>query len=481
MGQPVAGTPRVPDRRAGQTRFPMFGGRFDGQRETSAGWIRLAWLFAVFAALLPGGCATYTDRLLPIRNAAHRGDLDEAERLLERQLRRGGRDTDVLLLEQAILQLAGGEAAEAEQTLRQVRDRFDHLEQASLAEAAISLLTDDQRLAYAGEDYEQVLIRAFLALANLVQGGEDAEAYCLQMVDKQAQIVASAVQPDGTNPKAGYQQVALAPYLRAALREATHRDFDDVARSREMVVSWSPEFYPGQDDLARARYGRHSQPGHGVLYAFALVGRGPFKEEVDEMPTTAALFAAEAILTATGNRTLPPIPAPVKVPRIFASPNLVSQLGVSIDGVQHGHTATITDVGQMAVAQCEAEFPQVVARAVVRRTLKEAAVYAAKESVGAKQGSFEAAGLELAGLAWQLSENADTRCWGLLPDRIQVLRLELPAGQHELRFEPLDQQRRAVGPPATTVVSVPEGRNTYVLVNFPGPQRLGGILTSPAY
>ena len=31
-------------------------------------------------------------------------------------------------------------------------------------------------------------------------------------------------------------------------------------------------------------------------------------------------------------------------------------------------------------------------------------------------------------MAWEASEAADTRCWGLLPDKIQVLRIELPAG-----------------------------------------------------
>jgi uncharacterized protein len=374
--------------------------------------------------------------------------------------------------------LADGRPGEAEQALRQVRDRFDHLEQASVADMSLAMLTDDQSRAYAGEDYEKVLIRAFLALANLMQDGADAEAYCLQLVDKQARIVQAAAQPDGTNPKAGYQQVALAPYLRAALREQTHRDYDEVAQYREMVVSWSPGFHPGSEDLARARYGRHSPPGHGVVYVIGLVGRGPYKEAVDEVPSTAALFIASAILTATGQRTLPPIVAPVKVPRVVTSPNLVDVLGVTVNGTPSGLTSTITDVGQMAVAQYEAEFPAVVARAVVRRTLKEAAVYAAKRSVGANHGSWEAAAIELAGLVWQFSENADTRCWGLLPDRIQVLRVELPAGQHQIGLQPLDRHHRPLGPQVSHPVTVLDGRNTYVLANFPGPQLVGQILCS---
>jgi uncharacterized protein len=448
---------------------------------TAAGRSPLARILRALLALVvlaSGGCATHTDRLIAVRNSFYGGDLDGAQRLLDAQIERGRGDANVLLLEKASVQLAAGQAGEAEQSLRQVRDVFDHLDERNLAETSLSMFGDDQWLSYAGEDYEKVLIRAYLALANLMRGGDDAEAYCLQLVDKQAQIVAAAAQPDGTNPKAVYQQVALAPYLRAALREETHRDFDDVARYREMVVSWLPGFAPGTHDLMRSRTGRHSAPGHGVVYVFALVGRGPFKDEVEELPSTAALMIASAALTLTGNKTLPPVVAPIKVPRVVASPNRISEVSVSVNGMPHGSTATITDVTQMAITQCEANHNHVVARALVRRAVKEATVYAAKRSAGVSEGTWEAVAFELAGLVWQFTESADTRCWGLLPDTIQVLRLELPAGQHEIRFEPLDRNRRIMGSPAARQVIIPDGRNTYVLVNFPGSEPVGQILAS---
>ena len=440
--------------------------------------VRLLPSLLALALLTAAGCATHADRLIAVRNSFYLGDLDKAQQLLEEHLEQGQGDANVLMLEKASVQLAAGRAGEAEQSLRHVRDQFDHLEQKSLAETTTSLFSDDQRLSYAGEDYEKVLIRAYLALANLMHHGGDAEAYCLQLVDKQSQIVAAAAQPDGTNPKADYQQVALAPYLRAALREETHRDLDDVARYREMVVSWQPEFAPGTQDLLRAKTGRHSAPGNGVLYVFALVGRGPFKDEVEELPSTAAVMIASAALNVTGHKTLPPVVAPIKVPRVVAMPNRISELAVSINGVPHGQTATITDVTQMAVSQCAANRCQVVARALVRRAVKEGTIYAAKQVAGTREGSLGAVAFELAGLAWQFTENADTRCWGLLPDTIQVLRLELPAGQHEIRFEPLDRNQRNMGLSASRMVTVGDGRNTYVLVNYPGPEPVGQILAS---
>ena len=43
--------------------------------------------------------------------------------------------------------------------------------------------------------------------------------------------------------------------------------------------------------------------------------------------------------------------------------------------------------------------------------------------------------LNAAGVVWEATESADTRCWGLLPEKIQVLRIELPAGQHQLSLQ----------------------------------------------
>ncbi|MCY2995218.1 MAG: hypothetical protein NTY19_46255 [Planctomycetota bacterium] len=425
------------------------------------------------------GCATHADRLRTVRTAFYDGDLREAEQLLDRSLKKHQDGGDVLFLEKAIVQLADGHPAEAEQTLRQVRDRFDYLEQKSAAESALSTMTDDRSLAYAGEDYEKVLIRGFLALSSLLHGGEDAGAYSLQMIDTQAQIIQAAAEPDGKNLKAGYQQVALGPYLRALLREETHHDYDDVARYRAMVVSWAPGFTPGPADLTRAQDGNHSAPGHGVLQVFTLVGRGPYKEQVDEVPSSTAVLIADRIISSIGKYTLPPTIASIKVPKVMAGHNLIQAVGVSVDGRPGGETNTITDVSQMAVAQYDAIFPKVVARAVVRRAIKKSVVYGAKEALGAQRGSLLSLPLDVVGVAWEATERADTRCWGLLPDKIQVRRIELPVGEHEVALCPLDAGYRPIGPAATRRVTISDGRSTFLLATFPGTHLVGQMLISP--
>ena len=327
------------------------------------------------------GCSSYADRLRGVRTEFHSGNLAAAEKFVSTELpkKRRAKEADVLKLERAMIELSSGKPAVAERTLREVRDRFDYLEQKDLAEGAASYLTDDTHRAYAGEDYEKVLIRSFLALSNLMHDGGDANAYALQVNAKQKQIIEAAGDNSEKNPKLGYKHVALGAYVSGMLREATMRDNDDAKRSIQLVANWEPEFASAKQDLERVTNGRHSAPGNGVLYVFTLVGRGPYKEERYEQPTQAAMLIVDHILSAIGKHTVTPTFAPVKVPVVVVPPNRVQSVSVSIDGKPAGLTETITDVGELATQQYAAIFPHLLARTVVRRSIKKGSLYAAKE------------------------------------------------------------------------------------------------------
>jgi hypothetical protein len=441
---------------------------------------RLAVPAVILAALLLVlGCASHADQLQKVRSDYHAGQLDMAKAKLDAEIAKKDGESDVWKLDRATVLLTEGKPKEAEALLKEVRDRFDALEGKDAGEFTKSMFTDDRQLAYAGEDYEKVMIRFMLALCNLFGDGSDAAAYALQVNAKQQEIIAKSTSktPDGKNLKEGYKLVPAGAYLHAALVEATHTNFDDVARSRELVAKWQPDFAPGKADLERARTGRHSQPGHGVVYVFAMVGQGPIKEERAEPVSQMSLLIADRIFSAMGRQTLPPTLAPVKVPYV-AKPNgyfpagggvaKLGELQVSVDGKPAGSMATLTDVGRMAAEQCEATLPDVVARAVVRRIVKKGAVYAAKEAAKTDKQSPLSLVMDIGGVVWEATEVADTRCWGLLPDRVQVLRIELPAGAHQLQ----------IGAGETASVHVEDGRNTYVLGHFPRGRLAGKLLVN---
>lgn len=451
------------------------------------------------------GCASFGERTVKIRHDFAGGDLVKADAEIDKALKksplkiRKQSDADLLKLNRAIIALSGGKPKEAETLLREVRDRFDQYErerEKRVAEKTLSMLTDDNTVAYAGEDYEKVLIRVFLALANLMYDGTDAPAYALQIGYKQNEIIKKGAVQDPNdsqnkvNPKEQvYRQVAIGQYLIGAMQEETFRNHDDVIKAYEAVNAWEPDFIQGRADLERARRGVHAQPGNGVVYVFTLVGLGPFKIQQNCEVLQAAQIWTTAILGMLGNRPTIPDFAPVMIPCIVRPQDIVSAISVSIDGKWNGQTDTITDIGRMAEEQFEAIMPQLIARAVIRRTLKKGILYGTKEAVDANP--WVGLAMDVGGMIWESLETADTRCWNLLPAEIQVVRMEIPAGEHRLTLQPITRtyslKRRGYivsadsarfGSERNRTILVEPGRNTYVLANFPGGDIAGDIIVS---
>ena len=460
--------------------------------------MRMVLLLVVLCFLT--GCASFGERTVKIRNDFANGDLEKANAEIDKALKTRKRsDADLLKLNRAIIALSSGKPKEAETLLREVRDSFDRHENErakKATEKTVSMLLDDNTVSYAGEDYEKVLIRVFLALANLMHDGTDAPAYALQIGHKQNEIIQKGAVQDPKdsekkiNPKAAaYRQVAIGQYLIGAMQEATYRNHDDVVRAYQAVNTWEPGFTQGRQDLERAKRGVHAQSGNGVVYVFALVGRGPFKVQKNcEVLQEAQIWTTFLIAMMSSRPTLPDF-APVMIPYIVRPQDTVSALSVSIGGKWRGQTETLTDIGRMAEEQFEAIQPQVVARAVVRRTLKKGILYGTKEAVDAN--AWVGLLMDVGGMVWESLETADTRCWNLLPAEIQVSRLEVPAGEHRLTLQPmsrvyslthrgyvLSERSARIGNERNKTIRVEPGRNTYVLVNFPGDELVGDIVVS---
>ncbi len=444
-------------------------------RQTSSTAI-VAVVFGSFGVLCCAGCSTHAQRLVAPRQAFYTNDLTQAQTQLTKLSTKRGGDQNVVQLDLAIVDLLQGNPAGAEQRLREVRDSLDHLEQKSWAEAAASVITDDQRRAYVGEDYEKLLLRVFLTLSSLMQDGVDAESYSLQTLAKHEQLRIDAQSRWGETVPESYCVPAVAPYLRGVIREATWNSYDDALRGYQHAAALLPEASWLQSDIQRVTHGVHSSPGHGVVMVIALVGRGPYKIEVEERATQEALLIADRIVSAVGKYSVPPTLAPIKIPQIVSPTKPFDLLGVEVDGRPVSTTLPITDVHQLATETYAAKLPEIMARTVARRVIKKGAVVAAKDQLEVNS-SIASLAMDAAGVLWEASEAADTRCWGLLPREIQVLRLELPAGPHQLNLEPVSGGRPiAAGVPCH--VNVVDGRNTYVLSYWPETQPIGKVLVS---
>ena len=459
------------------------------------------------------GCASYADRSQAFRREYFDGNLVEALKDNEKLSQKALREAEPLALDRAMIDLASGNTKRAQQTLRKVREKLDYFEQKDVGEKVLTTLTDDTTAGYAGEDHERILVRGLLAVTNLFDNGHDVYAYSLQMNEKQqrlieqrltvqktaktaiakrgrahppmppaeggiAQVAGEELSPDDLidEPSATPSPIALGAYLRAMMHEENPTEIDELRHVRDEIAADAPEFADGPVDQARAESGPSFAPGCGAIYVLAFVGRGPHKEEVSEIPTQIALFLADRILS-MGRHSLPPTIAPVRVPIMVRSLDRIDHLEVNEGGRPLGRTSTLVNVGELACAHDKLRHDEAVARALVRRLTKKGAIYAVKEGIQAQKTPGAELLLDLAGIAWEATEVPDTRCWSLLPDRIQAVRLELPAGRHQLALRPADRTH-LYGIPTTATVDVRSGRFSCVLVNFPDERALSTPLVT---
>jgi len=432
--------------------------------------------------LILSGCATFEENVRPAREAYFSGRYGEAVQLLEEYARCEGKDQPAYRLELVLPLIAQGKLKEAEEVLRKVRDRFEDYEKKLATEWIASILTDDTAIAYPGEDYEKILIRVLLALVNLLRGGGDALAYAHQVVQKQVEIIERSPEIAGRKLKANYKNIGIGRYLIGLLREAEY-DYTTALRYYKEVKALEPGFKPIEEDLKRAEEGLHSQKGHGVLYVFALLDRGPYKVEVVHEPSTQAVNLMWAMATIIGRRFVTPSIVPVKVPELRFPERTIQNVKLVVDDSPDGATWEIMNVHEVARKQFAEIRDYIVAKALLRRLIKQAIVEAAKRAAqrGRKKRSNARAALEIGALvaaaAWEAVERADTRCWSTLPASIQVLRLELPVGEHVIELRP-QWGGNPVGAPVRARVQIEDDMNTYCLAIFPTSRAKGVVLVS---
>lgn len=379
-----------------------------------------------------------------------------------------GGDAHLYRAERGIVELARGEPGEATDALRASRDRMAELSSDSFFGSLGSMLLDDRQLDWSGADYEKVLIRAILAVADLMAGGRDANAYAIQVLERQREIIDAYVRDGGEKPKQDYKLVAFGSYLRAILNEEKPSARDEARLAFEQVAELEPDWPYAQADLERVRNGRHSDPGNGVLHVLGFVGLAPARVESTEPVSATALAIAQAIWIHNQRTGGIPNLTSVAIPALAFQADNPTSLVVSIDGNEVAHTETITDVNLCAQAEFEAIQPDIVARAVLRRAFKIAVTEGVKATYGenSNERSDKSMAIDFAvsllGMLWTGVESADLRSWHLLPAYLQAVRIELPAGEYMVTLRAA-RDRHATGAPQQVRVRVRDGFNTYVL------------------
>ena len=108
--------------------------------------------------------------------------------------------------------------------------------------------------------------------------------------------------------------------------------------------------------------------------------------------------------------------------------------------------------------------------------VKKGTIYLAKEA--AQVNDWVSLAMDVGGVIWEATETADTRCWGLLPAKIQVWSVELPVGEHHVSFTPEERSGVSGGVTLSSTITINANRNTYALVTYPSGEPVGGVVVS---
>lgn len=384
-------------------------------------------------------------------------------------------DTFLFLQEKSMTRIAAGDTDGSIELLRRARDVLaSRYVDADIAGWLAAGIADDTFMEYRGADYEHVLTPALLALFDLLEGGQDAYAYALQVGEVQEAILGSTFGDDvdgmgnGYNPRKTYQRVPVGAYVEGLVRERegyASEAFKAYERARE----WGGAAPIAVEACERTSNGVYAPPGHGVVHVFRFAGRGPRLVQGTSPLTDSALFLANVGSIVIGENVGLLGQTSVPVPVVLAGDASIPEMEIRAGEALLGTTSTLLDVTSVAAQQVEANMPWILARAAIRRGAKAVAAKAAQDAVTKNNPNESGFGLLVGvftNLALTAGENADTRNWTALPGRFQVARIPMPEGAHELDF----------GGGMRAGVRVASGKDSYVLIVQPDIARPGAVV-----
>lgn len=445
------------------------------------------YLLWVPILLLVAACRSHEDKIYAFRTAYVDADFARADRELDLLIAKEAKvevelvertcaldyevdveegDTSLYMMEKSFVQLGMGNLDCSLDLLRRVREYLDpRLADKNVGAYFGSLAVDDAVVEFAAADYEHVLVRTMLAIIDLLMGGDDAYAYAIQIDQKQEEILGSPfglglTSEDGEDisysPASQYDRVAIGAYLVGVVQES-QRDFDEASKAYARALEWSGGVGVIDSALRETNGDVRPPEGAGLVHVFYLGGSGPQLAQGTAPITDLALSLAKWVSifqTEYGIGTLGQ--APIPVPVVAPIDPVVPPLWIRSEAGE-ARTELLLDVNVVAQQQLEANMPWIVARGIVRRALKTAAVDAATEGARRNdQGWGNFLGL-LANVVVTVGERADTRNWTTLPSQFQVARLYLEEGVHSLDF----------GVAGQATLSVRRGGSSFVVVLQP--------------
>jgi tetratricopeptide (TPR) repeat protein len=404
-----------------------------------------------------------------------RGNCPGAIALIDRSGEQyGGSGQLLYLLDSAMVYMQCGDMDAAQARFRKAEDLAESLWTESITRDALSLVTNDRVLAYAGEDFERVMIHLMSAIGYL-QADQAEEA----LVEARRLDTLLAVYNNKYDKKNVYKEDAFARYLSGLLHESAG-DWDDA------FIDYRRAADVYRDDYRRYGVGLPEMLIVDLVRAARVVDRladigdlvppdrmdpdARSGQRPDQGKVVFITFAGYAPVKLQDMVVVPTPHGPVGVafPRMVVTPPVCGQGLLNLYGKDHffeSELVLVEDINRIALKNLDDRKGRILAKAIARAVAKQVAIHSIARSQDDRdhQQAIEAI-LNLVNIL--LVERADTRSWRTLPGRIYMTRMYLPAGDYEAELEACGKMVADLGE-----VSVAPGATRYLFrdLRYPVP------------
>lgn len=353
-----------------------------------------------------------------------------------------GKDRLLFCMERGIIHHTAGQYQQSNGYLLEAKERTKDMQPIRTGEEIATFLWNENAAEYKGEDYERLLILAYVSMNCALMGDiENARAACGE-IEVEMQRINDIRQKDfetarpGDSPEAQQWCNRHAELWQARLREYAHMNafatylsgilyeaigdvgnayiFYKRAYAIEPGFPYLPEdllrtskiAYPEEFEQWKRQFGREDASidwrRMGEVVVIFQVGRAPEKMPAPDFPY---------------------VPAPRLIP-------CGTQFGqVYVNGQPHDRTYPLNNIEAQAVITLQEQDAAVRVKRIASMLVKHGVAEAVRQE-------NEAAGIFLHILA-QVSEQPDLRCWETLPRELQIARVALPPGKYDLTVEPV--------------------------------------------
>lgn len=377
--------------------------------------MQLLLFFAL--SLWVGACASYTYQSQEMVNAFESQNYELAAQSVKARASKKDQDEALHLVELGTIYHVSGRYKEAIETFQQAEKLASWNDYTSISQEAGSVLLNESVKNHKLDAYERVLINMFLAIDYTMLGQWESALVESRKVNNQLDKIIR-------EGHATYLQNGFAKYLAGMLFEKTG-EWNDAWVDYKQLYSWDPSFPLNPIGLLRMSSRLRSEEDvRNYKKLFPAAPRFQITQK-----------EGEVVLLAEVGRSPEKMPDPdfVAIPKFVPRFSQTKKLRLkSRQSSSLAESHILFDIERAAIIDLEEKRAGMIAKRLASIAMKKVAVDAAANSSKNRNAEL------LGNMFIYFTERPDLRSWLLLPGNLQVARLILPIGKHELFAEELD-------------------------------------------